>query len=205
MYLLSPIGFPFACLLDHLLGKYHDRNFSREGLKTLIMLHEIPRSSLNTTDRLHPLEVSSVCSLLSLSTIPVSDIMTPFKTVFTLSSDTHLNEMTRLEILESSFSKVPVHQPGDSERCYGVMDVKCLATMGLQELDSTVGDLPLEGLTHLSPETSLLDALSIFRNRGAKMVFVSEGGRRVGKALGLLTFRDVMESAIGSEMGMWVA
>jgi len=128
--------------------------------------------------------------------------MTPFNTVFTLCSDAQLNEITRFDILKSGFSKIPVHQPGDDERCYGILDVRCLVGAGFQEQDTCVGDVGLEGLMHLSPETNLADALGIFKNRGAKMVVVSEGGRREGRALGILTFRDVMEGAIGGEMKM---
>lgn len=206
MYALSPIGYPIARLLDHLLGSYQDHTFSREGLKTLILLHEVPRPLLNAPERLHAIEAASICSLLSASTVPIADIMTPFKGVFVLPSDAPLNEITRFDILRSGFSKIPVCEPGGSERCYGVLDVRCLVGVGggFEEQQVTIGDLPLEGLMHLSPETSVADAMEIFRNRGAKMVLVSEGGRREGKALGILTFRDVMEGALGGggEMGM---
>ena len=202
MYLLSPIGYPIACLLDHLLGSYHNRTFSRDGLKTLLMLHEAPP---HVTDRLlHPLEVSTASSVLSISTVPVSGIMTPFKRVFVLSADTYLNEKTRFEILRSGVSKIPVWE--GTEECssyYAVLDVRFLVGgAGFDEQSARVGDVALETLMHIAPETSLAEAVGIFRYRGAKMVIVTEGGGREGRALGILTFRDVMEAAIGGEMGM---
>lgn len=200
MFLLGPISYPTARLLDNILGSYHERTFSREGLKTLVELHELPRSPRNLPDQLHPIEVSTIRNLLSLSTIPISDIMTPYKIVFALSSDAPLDDVTRFNILESGFSKVPVYQAEDVERAYGVLDVRCLVGAGFQEQGTKVGEVVLEAVVHLSPDATLADALGIFRNRATNMIVVSEGGRRDGKSLGILTFRDVMEAAIGDEM-----
>jgi metal transporter CNNM len=202
MYTLSPIGYPIAILLDHLLGTYHDRTFSREGLKTLIMLHEVPRAPLNNPDRLHPVEASTICNLLSTSTIPVSKIMTPIKTVFCLSSDTYLNEIVRYEILKSGFNQIPVFEAGNAEQFTGLLDVKSLIGLDFHEQNVMAGELELTDLTTVLPETKLTEMVSIFKNRTVDMVLITEGGMRDSKALGITTYRDIMDGAIGGEMVM---
>ena len=206
MYLLSPVGYPIARLLDRLLGTYHDRSFSREGLKALIMLHEaplyLPTSICTIQDRLHPLETSSICKLLSSTTTPVSEIMTPVKALFTLSANTYLNEMICCDILQSGFSKIPVYEERWSDKFVGMLSVRLLIGTGFQQQDARVGEVELEALRTLAPGTTLTEALGIFKNREAKMVVITEGGRNDGHVLGILTFRDVIEAAIGREMEM---
>ena len=202
MYTLSPIGYPIACLLDHLLGVYQDRTFSREGLKTLIMLHEVPRAPLNNPDRLHPLEASSICSLLSISTVPVSEVMTVVKHAFTLPSDTYLDEIIRFKIMKSGFNMIPIQDARNSERFLGLLNVKSLIGLDFNERSVVIAELELQGMRTVAPGTKLTEVLGIFRDRTADMVLVTEGGKRDGAALGIVTFRDLMESALGREMAM---
>jgi CBS domain containing-hemolysin-like protein len=200
MYILSPIGYPTAYILDHLLGTYHDRTFSREGLKTLIMLHEVPRFPLNSLDRLHPVEASTICNLLSISTVTMSEIMTPFKSMFTLSSSTHLSEIVRYEISKSGFNMIPVYESGDKERLVGLLNVKYLIGLNFNGRDVAVGELELGELRMLAPKTKLTEALGVFQ--GVDMMLITEGGRSDGRPLGVVTFRDLMEFAMGGEMAM---
>lgn len=200
MYILSPIGYPIALLLDHMLGTYHDRTFSREGLKTLIMLHEVPRSPFHNRERLHPEEASTVCNFLSLSTTPILEAMTPLKNVFTLSSNTLLDDMTRYRILKSGHGRIPVFGKEKRDFIVGVLNVRSLIGLDFQQQDVMVGQLELEGLRTVKPGVNLADVVGIFRDRQAKMVVVTEGGGIEDKALGIVTFRDVMGGVIGKEM-----
>jgi metal transporter CNNM len=202
MYTLSPVGYPVARLLDYLLGTYHDRTFSREGLKTLVMLHEVPRSPLNSPNRLHHLEASSICSLLSISTVPISEIMTVVRNAFTLPSDTYLNEIVRFEILKSGFNMIPIYDAKDNESFVGLLNVKSLIGLDFNGKDVMVAELELQGLRTVAPGTKLTEVLGIFRDRAADMVLITEGGKSDGKVLGIVTFRDLMESALGREMAM---
>jgi CBS domain containing-hemolysin-like protein len=104
--------------------------------------------------------------------------------------------------MKSGFSKIPVYEEGFNERFIGFLDTKLLIGTGFQEEDARVGQLGLGSLRTLAPETSLTEALGVFRNREAKIVVVTEGGKSDGQALGILTFRDVVEEAIGKEMEM---
>ena len=201
MYTLSPIGYPISLLLDHMLGTYHDRTFSREGLKTLIMLHEVPRSpfSLNTTERLHPEEASTACNLLTLSTNPILNTMTPLKHAFTLTTDTLLDDITRYRILRSGHGRIPVFGKEKRDFVVGVLNVRSLIGLDYQEQHVSVGELELERPRTVKPTMHLADVISVFRDRQAEMVIVTEDGSIQDEAVGIVTFRDVMKGVVGRE------
>jgi metal transporter CNNM len=192
MYTLSPIGYPIALLLDYMLGTYHDKPFSREGLKTLIMLHGVPRCTPQNAERLHPEEASTICNFLSLSSTPVLEAMSPMKDVFALTADTLLDEMTRYRILKSGHGRIPVYGEESKESVVGVLNVRSLIGLDFQEQKAKVGEVWLEELRTLGPRAHLADAMALLRNQDAEMVVVTDNGSGAGKALGILTFRDVM-------------
>jgi metal transporter CNNM len=106
-YGLFPVALPIAKLLDLLLGLNHVMVFNRLGLKTIILLHERLHHSIR--ERLTTKEIAIMSSVLDLNDTPISTIMTPISSVFTLSSDTFLNDMTRYNILKSGYSGIPIH------------------------------------------------------------------------------------------------
>ena len=148
--------------------------------------------------------------------------MTPLSNIFALSSDTILNDSARSNLLKSGYNKVPVYQAGDKGTFLGVLNVITLigrefsqkevmvGGLGLGELkdlgaafqqeEVLVGDLELEDFRIVGPDLSLADALAIFKNRAAEMVVVCEDGRKGEKALGMVTFRDLMEATMSREM-----
>jgi len=199
MYTLSPIGYPTARLLDLLLGEHHGTTFSRAGLKTLIMLHEISLAS-PLTERLNQAEVSTLCSFLDMHSKKISSIMTPFPRVFTLSTDTFLNDRTRYEILKSGYAVIPVRLPGDAGLLVGYLEVRSLVALDSHS-DVTAGEVELKPLVAVGPDANCQDVvLQVFGKRRCEMVVVTEGGRSEGRPLGVLTYRDVMEELMGGEM-----
>jgi metal transporter CNNM len=202
MYILSPLGYPIALLLDQMLGTYHDRTFSREGLKTLIMLHEVPPSPflLENRERLHPTEVFTACKLLSLSSTPIIEAMTPLKNVLTLMSDTLLDDMTRDSILRSGHGRIPVFGKEKGDFIVGVLNVRSLIGLDFQGQTILVGDLELEALRTVKPSVNLAEVINIFRDPQTEMVVVTERGSIEDRALGIVTFRDVMGGVVGKQM-----
>jgi metal transporter CNNM len=84
MWILSPIAWPTAKLLDYLLGEDHGTMYKKAGLKTLVQLHK----SLGTTpgDRLLEDEANIIQSVLDLKEKRVEEVMTPMGDVFTMSA-----------------------------------------------------------------------------------------------------------------------
>ncbi|KAH7419527.1 hypothetical protein BKA64DRAFT_19707 [Cadophora sp. MPI-SDFR-AT-0126] len=197
MYLLFPIAYPIAKLLDRLLGFSHGTIFNRAGLKTLITLHE--RLSFSPTERLNREEVTVISTIIDLNAKPISSIMTPIGKLFALSFDTRLSERTRLNILASGYSGVPIHLKDRPTSFVGILPVKSLVALNSED-DVTVGQLSLETLHVVRPEVSCQHIFQIFRDRSVQMVLVTERGTQHGEPLGIVTARDVMDELIRDPM-----
>lgn len=77
MWLMSPIAWPTARLLDYMLGEDHGTVYKKSGLKTLVTLHKTLGTSPG--DRLNEDEVAIISAVLDLKAKPVGDIMTPME------------------------------------------------------------------------------------------------------------------------------
>lgn len=193
MYLLFPIAYPTAKLLDRLLGMSHGTIFNRAGLKTLITLHE--RLSFSPTERLNREEVTVISTIIDLNAKPVSSMMTPIGKLFTLGFDTVLDDITRYNILTSGYSGIPIHLQDHPTSFVGILPIKSLVALNFEE-DVTVGQLFLETLHVVRPDVSCQQIFQIFRDRTVHMVLVTERGTQHGEPLGIITARDVMDEII---------
>lgn len=194
MYVLSPIAYPTACLLDKLLGPDHGIMFDRAGLKTLILLHE--NISGLFPQRLTQEEVTIISSIIDMKERQVCSVMTPITNVYSLSTESVLNDVTCYNILKSGHSHIPVHMATDSMRFTGVLSVKSLVAVRFEDM-ATVGQIALSSMPIVRSDVSCQDVINLFRNRRSDMVLVTEGGMTYGQPLGILTYKDVMEEVIG--------
>lgn len=196
MYLLFPVAYPVAKLLDHLLGASHGMFFDRAGLKILVTLHECMNFS---AERLNREEVTVISSVLDMNTRSVASIMTPFSKLYTLATSQRLDEMTRYNILSSGFSGIPVHMEHHSATFVGILPVKSMVALNYDN-EVTVGQLNLENLLAIRPDVSCQDLIHVFRDRKAQMVLVTERGTPHGEPLGIVTARDLMDELIGDPL-----
>ena len=196
MYILSPIAWPTAKLLDRLLGEDHGTTYKKAGLKTLVTLHK----SLGADgEQLNSDEVTIISAVLDLKAKPVGDIMTPMEHVFTLSADTVLDEKTMEFILGAGFSRIPVYAPDNEQNFVGMLLVKILITYDPEDC-KRVREFSLATLPETSPETSCLDIVNFFQEGKSHMVLVSEFPGWDHGALGVITLEDVIEELIGEEI-----
>jgi metal transporter CNNM len=100
MYLMAPVAWPTAKLLDYLLGEDHGTTYKKAGLKTLVTLHKTLGTSPD--ERLNEDEVTIITAVLDLKAKAVGSIMTPMDDVFTMSSDTVLDEKMMEKILSAA-------------------------------------------------------------------------------------------------------
>ncbi|KAH8816142.1 hypothetical protein F5884DRAFT_724872 [Xylogone sp. PMI_703] len=197
MWVLAPVAWPTAKLLDKLLGEDHGTVYKKSGLKTLVTLHKTLGTSPN--DRLNQDEVTIISAVLDLKEKPVGDIMTPMEDVFTMSADTILDEETMDTILSAGYSRIPIHEPGNDTNFIGMLLVKILITYDPEDC-KRVGDFALATLPETRPETSCLDIVNFFQEGKSHMVLVSDyPGENYG-ALGVVTLEDVIEELIGEEI-----
>jgi Mg2+/Co2+ transporter CorB len=197
MYLLAPIAWPTAKLLDKLLGEDHGTVYKKSGLKTLVTLH---KSLGDVSERLNQDEVTIISAVLDLKEKPVGEVMTPMDDVFVMAEDTVLDEKTMDMILSAGYSRIPIHETGNPTNFVGMLLVKILITYDPED-SRLVRDFPLATL----PETSCLDIVNFFQEGKSHMVLVSEYPGEDHGALGVVTLEDVIEELIGEQVTIGLA
>lgn len=194
MYLMFPVAWPTAKLLDYLLGEDHGTTYKKAGLKTLVTLHRTLGTSPD--ERLNEDEVTIITAVLDLKAKAVGSIMTPMKDVFIMSADTVLDEEMMEVILSAGYSRIPIHTPGNKNNFVGMLLVKMLITYDPEDA-LRVRDFALATLPETRPETSCLDIINFFQEGKSHMVLVSDYPGEPYGAVGVLTLEDVMEELIG--------
>ena len=194
MWIMFPIAWPTAKLLDYLLGEDHGTTYKKAGLKTLVTLHRTLGTSPD--ERLNEDEVTIITAVLDLKAKPVGSIMTPMKDVFTMSADTVLDEAMMEVILSAGYSRIPIHTPENKFDFVGMLLVKMLITYDPEDAHR-VRDFALATLPETRPETSCLDIINFFQEGKSHMVLVSDFPSESYGAVGVLTLEDVIEELIG--------
>lgn len=193
MWLMAPIAWPTAKLLDWALGEDHGTVYKKSGLKTLVGLHQ---QLGEISERLNEDEVTIISAVLDLKEKAVEDVMTPMEDVFIMPEDQVLDEKTMDMILSQGYSRIPIHSPGNPENFVGMLLVKILITYDPEDC-MKVRDFPLATLPETRPETSCLDIVNFFQEGKSHMVLVSEYPGEDHGALGVVTLEDVIEELIG--------
>ncbi|KAK7185809.1 hypothetical protein DPSP01_004289 [Paraphaeosphaeria sporulosa] len=197
MYVMAPVAWPTAKLLDYLLGEDHGTTYKKAGLKTLVTLHKTLGTSPD--DRLNEDEVTIISAVLDLKAKAVGSIMTPMDDVFTMSSDTVLDEKMMENILSAGYSRIPIHTPENPDNFVGMLLVKMLITYDPEDA-LRVRDFALATLPETRPETSCLDIINFFQEGKSHMVLVSDFPGDSYGAVGVVTLEDVIEELIGEEI-----
>ncbi|KGO74759.1 protein of unknown function DUF21 [Penicillium italicum] len=196
MYIMSPVAWPIAKLLDRLLGEDHGTIYKKAGLKTLVTLH---KTLGEAGEQLNSDEVTIISAVLDLKEKSVGSIMTPMDDVFTMSADTVLDERTMDHILSQGYSRIPIHAPENPTNFVGMLLVKMLITYDPEDC-KRVREFALATLPETRPETSCLDIVNFFQEGKSHMVLVSEYPGEDRGALGVVTLEDVIEELIGEEI-----
>jgi len=194
MWLMAPVAWPTAKLLDRLLGEDHGTTYKKAGLKTLVTLHKTLGSTPG--ERLNEDEVTIISAVLDLKEKPVGDIMTPMNDVFTMSADTVLDEKMMDTILSQGYSRIPIYAPENPRNFIGMLLVKILITYDPED-SLRVRDFSLATLPETAPHTSCLDIVNFFQEGKSHMVLVSDFPGQDRGALGVVTLEDVIEELIG--------
>lgn len=194
MWLMAPVAWPTAKLLDWLLGEDHGTTYKKAGLKTLVTLHK----TLGTVpgERLNEDEVTIITAVLDLKDKPVGAIMTPMEDVFTMSAETVLDEAMMDTILSQGYSRIPIYAPENPQNFIGMLLVKILITYDPEDCWK-VRDFALATLPETAPDTSCLDIVNFFQEGKSHMVLVSDFPGEDKGANGVVTLEDVIEELIG--------
>lgn len=193
MYILSPIAWPIAKLLDWALGKGEFHTYKKAELKSLLSFHGEGAGPL--VDH----ELTILNGVLELSTKTAEAIMTPLKDVTTISSDTILDHDTVASIMRSGYSRIPVHLPNRPLAFVGILLVKKLSVYDPSEA-LPVSNFPLSILPEADPSISCFQVLDYFQTGRAHLLLLSHTPGSEGGAVGVVTLEDVIEEIISKEI-----
>ncbi|KAI9137430.1 hypothetical protein BKA69DRAFT_1032612 [Paraphysoderma sedebokerense] len=172
MFIMSPIAWPIARMLDWALGETQGTTYRRAGLKALVSLHgNRPESSQShahvrteSIERLTEDEVTIIKAALDLREKTVGQIMTPLDDVFMVNWDQVLDYKVMHFILEKGYSRIPIYAGFSRRNIVGMLLVKKLITydphdaLKVKEFTQAIQSIPV-----IDPDFKCLDLINIFQ------------------------------------------
>ncbi|PPQ83837.1 hypothetical protein CVT25_000896 [Psilocybe cyanescens] len=183
MFLLAPIAWPIAKILDMVLGTKEQHTYKKAELKSFLQFHRTGDEPLRDD------EITILNGVLELNTKKVEAIMTPLKDTVVLSSDDILDYPAVHTILQSGYSRFPVHEKGNKDAFIGLLLVKTLLTYDPKQA-LPVSSFPLSILPEASPSINCFQALDYLwglQTGRAHLILISRTPGKVGGALGVIT------------------
>jgi len=173
MFVLAPVAWPLAKILDHSLGKAGGA-LNRPQLQAMVSLHH-EREGMGgdlTKD-----EVTIIQGALRMAGRTGRRSMTPIGRAFMVSDEEVLDAALRERILMQGHSRIPVYRAADRTSLVGLILAKELLHFwgagggtGPGALAAPkVGDLLLRQLPRLPADTSLYDLLNVFQTGRSHM------------------------------------
>jgi len=193
MYLLAPIAYPIARILDAVLGTNETHTYKKAELKSFLQFHRTGEEALRDD------EISILNGVLELNTKHVQEIMTPMKDVVTLSADAILDDKLVETILLSGYSRFPVHEPHDPDSFIGLLLIKKLIKYD-PAMALPVSRLPLSILPEAPPSINCFQALDYFQTGRAHLLLISRTPGKPGGAIGVITLEDIIEEILAEEI-----
>ncbi|WFD29485.1 cell agglutination protein Mam3 [Malassezia sp. CBS 17886] len=194
MIIMAPVAWPTARFLDYCLGEEHGTTYRKAELKTFVSLHQ-----QIGTEHLNDDEVTIIRAVLDLNDKCLRHVMTPIEDVYTMPSDYILDEEGVDKLVESGYSRVPVHETGKPDAIIGMLLVKRLIQYDPED-SWPVSRFQLTPLPEASPELNLLDAINYMQVGRSHMILVSHHPGEQTGALGVVTLEDIIEEMIGEEI-----
>ncbi|KAJ7464221.1 hypothetical protein B0H11DRAFT_2240622 [Mycena galericulata] len=193
MYLLSPVAYPIARLLDFVLGIHGTHTYKKAELKSLLQFHRTGEEPLLDD------EISILNGVLELGGKSVEEIMTPMEDVVTLAADAILDDKLIEMILQSGYSRIPVHEQGNPHAFIGLLLIKKLLKYD-PALALPVSHFPLSILPEARPSINCFQALDYFQTGRAHLLLLSRMPGMAGGAIGVITLEDIIEEILSEEI-----
>jgi CBS domain containing-hemolysin-like protein len=149
MFLMWPVAYPIAKLLDCLLGHKEGVVYRRAELKTLIAMHQESQGMGSLSND----EVNIIQGVLDLSAKTVHEVMTPLEDVFSLNIEEVLDAALVDKIKVAGHSRIPVYE-GDKENLIAMFLVKSLVGYYVEDAQR-VRDFPLSFLPIVGAQTEV--------------------------------------------------
>lgn len=191
LYVTYIISKPLQLLMDKLFAPNSNKELhTRHELALLIHEHLGERESELDED-----EVEIMKGALKLSEKQVSDIMTPIRHTYWLSSSSTLDGDKIEEIKNAGWSRIPIFNEKLSV-CYGNLLVKDLIDIDFDAKPLKVKDFNLHRTKSVGSRTALDTMFRKFISARTHLMPVEKNGDIVG----IVTIEDLIEEIIGHEI-----
>ncbi|KAF5313214.1 hypothetical protein D9619_003722 [Psilocybe cf. subviscida] len=189
----APIAYPIAKVLDYVLGADKHHMYKKAELKSFLQFHRMAEEPLRDD------ELAILNGVLELNKKDVEMIMTPLRDVVILSADDILDHTAVAAILQSGYSRFPVHEPGKPTTFIGLLLIKKLLTYDPSQA-LPVSSFPLSILPEAHPSINCFQALDYFQTGRAHLLLISRTPGLAGGAIGVITLEDIIEEIISEEI-----
>ncbi|KAH9487394.1 hypothetical protein JR316_0001469 [Psilocybe cubensis] len=190
---IAPIAYPIAKLLDLVLGADKHQLYKKAELKSFLQFHRAGEEPLRDD------ELAILNGVLELNTKNIESIMTPLRDVVILSTDDILDETAVAAMLQSGYSRFPVHEAGNPTSFVGLLLIKKLLTYDAKKA-LPVSSFALSILPEAHPTLNCFQALDYFQTGRAHLLLVSRTPGKAGGAMGVITLEDIIEEIISEEI-----
>eukprot|EP00040_Diaphanoeca_grandis_P014455 m.73354 g.73354 ORF g.73354 m.73354 type:complete len:473 (+) comp24548_c0_seq1:136-1554(+) len=203
VFILFPIAWPMAKLLDYLLGHCEGAYFRRAELISFANLHQ--RKSIGNEEPLMEDEVTIIQGTLSMHSHNVKQHMTRLENAYMLEDSTGLNEDVMDDIIDRGHSRVLVYEEGkEKSSARHFFLVKHLIKLDPMA-PTQIRKLGLIELALVSELESLFDLLNLFQSGSTHIAGVfSASDADVEPAqrelIGIITLEDILEVLICKEI-----
>lgn len=189
IFILFPICYPIAWILDKVLGEEMNTIYSKKELVKIVEEHE------NATEsEVDEVEHRIVKGALSFSDKTAKQVMTPRTVVYSLEINDILDHDLLDEIREEGFTRIPIYD--DSvDNVVGVLYSKDL--IGIKPGTSVSSLSKKRELLKISLDANLDDVLNLFLKSKTHLALVLD---EYGGLDGIITLEDVIEEVFAMEI-----
>ena len=189
IFILYPISWPIAWVLDKALGAELTTIYSKQELMKIIKEHEVTKESDIDAD-----EERIIKGALTFSDKYVKDVMTPRAVMDTLEFSRKIDKNLLNSLRESSHSRIPVYK-NKLDNIVGILYLTQL--LGEKNTGKTVGQVADKKIFFVDENKKLDFVFNAFIRAKHHLFTVNN---EFGDVVGVITLEDVLEEIIKSEI-----
>lgn len=187
MFIMYPIAKPLSMALNFIFGEELSYRLNRRELEFFLEDHA---EAINSDEK------RIMLGAMKLSDKTAVDVITPTTVLFSLDSETILDNTIISRIKDEHYSRIPVYK-GDRDQIIGILYAKDLIGFDTS-LNKTVGDICRKDNLVFIEEDFKLDAL--LNHFIQKKVHMSLVFNEFGTLTGIVTMEDVIEEILTIEI-----